>query len=134
VIANCQLARDVLCDCSEIDARIDELRREIDVIAGQSRKLISENAHIALSQDEFNKQIDGYQEQHRALTGQIAELEQQKRERQNRSLVIDNFINELASRPLVINEFDERLWMVAIERVTVGVDGGMVFGFRGEER
>ena len=62
---------------------------------------------------------------------QIAELEDVKRERQNRSLALDNFIRELASRPLVIDEFDERLWMVAVEKVTVGVDGGMLFGFKG---
>lgn len=46
--------------------------------------------------------------------------------------MIDRLIKEITSRPLVINEFDERLWMVAVERVTVGVDGGMVFGFIGE--
>jgi len=133
VIADCRLAQKVLSDCSEIDGKIKELYREINVVAGLSRKAIQENARVAQDQDEFNKLINGFQEQHRVMTEQIAVLENQKSERQNKRLVIDNFINELASRPLVIDEFDERLWMAAVERVTVGVDSKMVFGFRGSE-
>jgi len=131
VIANCQLARDVLSDCSEIDDKIDELRREIDVIAGQSRKMISENAHVALSQDEFNERNNEYLKRHRISLERISELEGVKRERMNRVTVIDGFIRELNTRPLVIDEFDERLWLAAVERVTVGVDGGIMFGWRG---
>ena len=122
VIANCRLAQKVLSDCSEIDAKLTDHHREIDRIAKLSRKAIQENARIALSQDEFNKQINGYQERHRLVLDQINELESQKRERVNKGVEIDRFINELASRPLVIDEFDERLWLAAVEQVTVGVD------------
>jgi len=48
----------------------------------------------------------------------------------NRVTVIDGFIRELRIRSLVIDEFDERLWMAAVEKVTIGADGRMVFGFR----
>ena len=130
VIADCQLAKDILCNCSEIDAKLDELRREIDVIASQSRKLISENAHIALSQDEFNERNNGYLEYHRVAMERISELEGVKHERMNRVAVIDGFIRELRTRPLVIDEFDEQLWVAAVEKVVVGADGKMVFEFK----
>lgn len=129
VIADCRLAQKVLCDHSDIDAKVGEFHHEIDVIAKQSRNAIRENARVAQDQDEFNERISEFQEQHRVMTEQVAELEDQKRERENRRIEIDRFIRELASRPLMIDEFDERLWLVAVERVTVGVDGGMVFGF-----
>jgi len=129
VIANCQIARDVLCDSSEIDTKLDELRHEIDVIAGLSRKAIVENAHKAQDQNVFNELTDGYQKRHRVLTEQVAELEVIKRDRLSRGLVIGGFIRELRTRPLVIDEFDERLWMAAVERVTVGVDGGILCQF-----
>ena len=131
VIADCRLVQKVLSDFSEFDAKIADLQKEIYTIAKQSRKAIQENAQVAQKQDEFNERINGYQERHRSITEQIADLEIQKREWQKRSLVLDNFIQELTSRPLVIDEFDERLWMVAVEKVTVGVDGGMLFGFKG---
>jgi hypothetical protein len=133
VIANCQMAKDVLSDCSKIESKLHELRCEINVISGLSRKLISENAHVALSQDEFNKRNSGYLERHRITMDRISELEGVKRERMNHVTVIDGFIRELQMRPLVIDEFDERLWLAAVEKVTIGVDGRMVFGFRGIE-
>lgn len=131
VIADCRIAQDVLSDSSEIDVKIAELHRKANEIAKQSRKAIQENARVAQEQDEFNERINGYQEQHRFLLDQINDLESQKHDQQNRSLVLDNFIKELASRPLVIDEFDVRLWMVAVDRVNVGVDGVMLFGFKG---
>jgi len=130
VIANCQLAKNVLCDCNEIYAKQEELRREIEVLADLSRKAINENAHVAQNQDEFIERTNGYLERHRFVNGRLAELEGVKRERINKRLVLDGFIKELRVRPLVIDEFDERLWMAAIDKVTVGVSGGMVFGFR----
>lgn len=133
VIANCRLAMGVLSDHTEIDVKIAELRREIDVIARQSRKAIHENASVAQNQKKFTQLHDKYMERHRIVMERIAELEDMKRERQNRRLELNRLIFELASRPLVIDAFDEQLWMVAIERVTVGVDGGMVFGFKGVE-
>ena len=131
VIADCQLAQDVLSDCSEIDTKIAELQKEIDVIAKQSRKAIQDNARTAQDQDEFNDLNKGYLERHRELTEQIAELEDAKRGRMNRVMVIDRFIRELKTRWLVIDEYDEQLWLAAVEKVTVGVDGEMLFGFRG---
>lgn len=130
VIADCRLAQGVLSDCSEIDDKIDELRREIDVVAKLSRKLISENANVALSQDEFNQRNNEYLKRHRIAMERISELEDVKRERMNRVTVIDGFIRELETRPLVIDEFDEQLWVAAVEKVTIGVNGEVVFRFR----
>lgn len=131
MISDCRLAMDVLSDCSEINAKLMELHRKTDELAELSRKAIQENARVAHDQDEFNECIKGYQARHRVLMEQINELEGQKHERQNRRLELKRLIFELASWPLVIDAFDERLWMVAVERVTVGVDGGMVFWFWG---
>lgn len=133
VIANCRLAQKVLCDSAEIDVKLAELHHEIDVIAKLFRKAIQENARVAGDQVDFTERINRYHEQHRSVIAQISELENVKREQKNKELVLEGFIKELASRSLFIDEFDERLWMVAVERITVGIDGGMVFGFKGSK-
>lgn len=69
-------------------------------------------------------------ERHRVLLERITDLDDVKRERLSRGFVIDGFIRELKKRSLVLDEFDERLWMAAVEKVTVRVDGGMVFCFK----
>lgn len=104
VIANCQLVKNVLCNSTEIDAKLDELRREINVIVGLSRKMISENAHMAQNQYEFNERNNEYFERHRIALERISELEDVKRERMSKVLVSDNiltlnFDNELYIPP-----------------------------------
>ena len=53
LIANCR-AQEALCDCTNIDAQINELHREIEVVAEFSRKAIYENAHTPINQDEWH--------------------------------------------------------------------------------
>jgi len=49
LIDNCRLAQEVLCDCTGIDAELENLHREIEVITELSRKAISENAHNGMT-------------------------------------------------------------------------------------
>ncbi|GHV13217.1 hypothetical protein FACS1894219_07680 [Clostridia bacterium] len=44
--------------------------------------------------------------------------------------MLDGFIREIESRPLAVEEFDERLWAAVIDRVTVATDGTMTFLFK----
>jgi len=48
-----------------------------------------------------------------------------------KSRIIESFIHDIEMRPLILTEFDEKLWLAVVDRVTVGKDGGMVFRFRG---
>ncbi len=52
------------------------------------------------------------------------------RERQAKNLAIETFLRQLLSRPLAIDEFDERLWVVAVDTVMVIRDGGLMFRFK----
>jgi site-specific DNA recombinase len=130
LLANCRLAQSVLCDCTEIDAELEELRREIEVVSELTRKSIYENARFAVNQDEFNERHQGYMERHRIATEQVAELEDQRRNRQNKSLILDGFIREIEIRPLVIKEFDEKLWSLTVDKVMVHRDGRLEFTFK----
>jgi site-specific DNA recombinase len=130
VLSNCRLAQEVLCNCTEIDAELKELRREIDVVAELLRKAVYENARIAQNQDEFNERNNRYWERHRKATERFNQLEEMKRERQAKSLSLGTFIRELESSPSVVEEFDERLWAVAVDKVTVTKDGKLHFRFK----
>lgn len=130
LLANCRLAQEVLCDCSVIETELAELHREIEVVSELTRKTIYENARLAVNQDEFNERHKGYMERHRIATEQVAELEDQRRNRQKKSLILDGFIREIEIRPLVIEEFDEKLWVVVVEKVTVHRNGRLEFVFK----
>ena len=130
LLANCRLAQSYLCDCSEIDAELAELGQEIEVVTELSKKAIYENARVVVSQDEFNKRNNSYLERHRKVTERVTELERLRRERQGKLLMLDGFIRAMETRPLVLEKFDEKLWVVAIERVKVISDGGLRFIFK----
>jgi site-specific DNA recombinase len=130
LLANCRLAQEVLCDCSAIKTELAELHREIEVVSELTRKSIYENARFTINQDEFNERHKGYMERHRIATERIAELEDQRRNRQNKSLVLDGFIQEIETRPLVIDEFDEKLWLAVIDKVIIHDANDIHFTFR----
>ena len=121
---------ETLCDCSEIDAELDELMREIEVVTELFKKAIYENARVAVSQDEWSERNNSYLERHRKATDRVAELEKLKCERKNKYLMLETFIRGIESRPLVLEELDNKLWGVAVEKVKVMPDGRLVFSFK----
>jgi len=130
LIANCRLAQETLCDCSDIDAELNELHRELEVIAELSRKAIYENAHTAINQEEWHERNNGYLERHRKALERMTELEELKRERQSKSLMLNGFIQNLKSCQEALLEFDDRIWIAAIDKVVVQPDGKLVFRFK----
>jgi len=129
LLANCRLAQEVLYDCSAIETELAELYREIEFASELARRSIYENARSAVNQDEFNEQHRGYMERHRIATERVTELEDQRRNRQNKSLTLERFIREIETRPLVIEEFDESLWLAAIDKIIVH-SNDIQFAFR----
>jgi len=130
LIANCHLAQESICDYTDIDVELDALRREMEVVAELSRKAIYENAHTVINQEEWHERNNGYLERHRMASERVIELEEQKRERQRKSLMLDGFIQNLATCGKALETFDERIWMAAIDKVAVQSDGKLVFRFK----
>lgn len=130
LIANCRLAKKVLCDCANIDAVINELHQEIEVVAELSRKAIYENAHTPINQAEWRERNNGYLERHRKASEHVIELEGLKRERQSKSIILESFIKNINSHNEVLKDFDDRLWMAAIDKVIVHQEGILSFNFK----
>ncbi len=49
---------------------------------------------------------------------------------QRKVKIIEGFIRDIASRPLVLTEFDDKLWLTVIDTATVGRGGRVTFRFR----
>ena len=129
LISNCRLSQTVLCDYSDLASELDDLYRELEVVAELSRKAIYENAHIAINQSEWQERNNGYLERHQKATERIAELEDRKREKQSKNRMIESFIRNLESCD-ILKEFDECLWIAAIDKVVVNPDAGLTFHFK----
>lgn len=130
LIEDCRLAQTVLCNTSAVDAELADLHREIEVVTELSRQAIYENARTAVNQSEWSERNNGYLERHRRATERINDLETQKRAMLGKFKVLEGFIRNIESRPLAVSEFDEKLWLTVVDRVTVDKYGDMTFIFR----
>lgn len=127
MLTNCRLAQSYLCDCSKIDAELEKLRQEIEAVTELSTKAIYENARVVVSQDEWSERNNSYLARHRKATERVVEIEGLKRVRQSKFVMIGGFIKGIETRALVLEEFEEKLWTVAVEKVTVTTRGKLVF-------
>lgn len=130
LIEDCRLVQSVLCNTSAIDAELVDLLSEIEVVTELSRKAILENARTAVNQTEWSERNNAYLERHHKASERVDELEAAKRERLGKAKTIEVFIKDVESRPLVITEFDEKLWLALIDTATVAQDSTITFRFR----
>ncbi|MDL2317805.1 hypothetical protein LJC74_01750 [Eubacteriales bacterium OttesenSCG-928-A19] len=128
LLANCRLAQETLCDCTAIDKKLAKLRDKEDALGELAREVIQENAR-GDGDGDITAQNRAMARLRKAKEKVIA-VEAQRAERQGKAVLIQAFIREIEGRELEMEKFDEQLWMVAVERVTVQTDGQMVFCFK----
>ena len=129
VIADCELMRRTLTDLGDIDAEISRLGEECEIVAELVRSLVKENSSTTQSQEEYLKKYANLNKRYEDL---VCELEKQKEERtsrqqQDKAMLL--FIRALKKNPLVLEEWDDTIWTVMVEKGIVGRDGGIRFVF-----
>ena len=130
ILSDCRMMYDALTDTTAIDAEMDELLSEAEVITELMRKCIEENASAAQSQEEFTAKYNGYEQRYEAVRKKVEKLQVQKEERRVQADSISAFMFELHELDEPVTVFDEKLWLSVIDIVTVRHDGTLVFRFR----
>lgn len=112
----------------------DELarqREEHEVVEGLLCRLIAENAHKAMDQEEYTRRETALQARYEAAQREITSLEKQCNEQKVRREQLSAFLDRIEKRRDFLMEFDEHLWRMSVESVTVYNRERMVFKFRG---
>lgn len=130
LLEDCRLMQTALTDCSAIDAELDGLLQEIEVVTELTQRCIQENAQSAQSQEEYTERYNGYVARYEKAKARADALQEQKKQRQAKADAIGGFMFELSERGDAINEFDERLWLAVVEKATAYHDGRLVFRFQ----
>lgn len=119
-----------LSDTTFIDADIRELEQELADTADLIRLCVSGNASNALTEAE-------YRETHARLCGKyeqaelhLRELSQQRKQMQEQEIAIGGLLFEIKELTALPIEFNEKLWNIAVDHVTVYADEHVVFHFR----
>lgn len=130
LIEDCRIIQKTLTDTAEIDFELKRLSAEVNVVTELTRKGIEENSTVTQNQQDYTAVYDEYVKRYENLKSKIASLQKTKTERQLKFNAIGAFmfeVMELSQPPI---EFDEKLWVASVEKMTVFHDGRCVFKFK----
>ena len=130
VIRACEVMRAVVSDFTELDAEIDSLNEEIQVVAGLVSQCIKENATSQQSQEEYNKKYNRLVKRYEKAVDRLKRATAEKESRTDRDRDIRIFIAEIEKQPLVLETWDERLWISLLDSATVHADSRITFRFK----
>lgn len=130
LLEDCRIMQSHLTDCSAIDAELDGLLREIEVVTELTKRCIQENAQSAQSQEEYAERYNGFVARYETARDKVAVLQQQKEARLAQADAIGGFMFALSEQGCELTEFDEGLWLAVTEKATVYKNGRLVFTFQ----
>ena len=130
ILENCRMMQNLLTDCTEIDEKQQLVLQEMEVVSELTRKYIMENSRTIQNQDEYNAHYNALVERYEKLQKKSFSLQKQKEERLAKRDLIGGFILELSKCKELLIGFDEKLWVAAVDKVTVFQNGGLVFTFK----
>ena len=130
IIEDCKLMKKVLTDTSQIDSQLADLEQEADVVAELTKKCIAENAVALQSQEEYASKYNALVARYETVKTKIEALEEQRSAMAAKARAIDAYIKRLRDQNGDLTEFDERLWVETVEKVTIYHDARWVFRFQ----
>ncbi len=118
IIANLRESIKIVSDISALELQRDKHRTEMEILADMVAKLVQENARIAQDQTEYNKRYSSLMKRYEAEKSVFDAIEEQIADAHRRVQAIERFIKNVQDLG-VLTEFDEELWGLLVESVTV---------------
>ena len=128
ILEDCRVIQSALTDCTKIDKALTAAKEKIEVLGELTTKCIQDTSTLSKDQDAYIKKYNSLVERYQAENAKIEKLEQEKERRINQAKDISGFMFKI-SEFNVINEFDNRLWLMTIDSVTAHQDGHLTYKF-----
>jgi site-specific DNA recombinase len=130
IIANFELIKDRVFDTTDLEKELAELQSEIEVVAGIIQQAISENAHFALDQEEYQERYNGLVDRFDLAKARHAAITEKITDKQTRFGTMNDFLNALRKQEDLITEFDAELWCSLVDFGTVYDKDDVRFTFK----
>lgn len=92
--------------------------------------LIKENATTQQSQEEYNKKYNRLVKRYEKAVDQLNKATAERESRMQRDRDLRIFISSIKEQPLVLETWDEGLWLTLLETATVHADNRITFLFK----
>ncbi len=130
IIQACEEMRVLICDCTELDAEIDALNEEIQIVSELVSQCIKENASTQQSQEEYNKKYNRLVNRYEKASSRLKKVTADRNVRAQRNRELRIFIESIKQQPLIVEAWDETLWLSLLDTATVYADGSITFLFK----
>ena len=89
LLEDCAAMKELLTDTSVIDVELASLQSEQEVVIEMTRKIVAENASVAMQQSDYLEKYTALVDRYESLAEQITDLERKRLDRQSRAQEID---------------------------------------------
>ncbi len=130
LLDDCRLMQELASDCTELNKELKKLYAEMEMLAEYVKKLVNLNAMERLNQEEYSETYNEYVNRYDELSKKVESLEAEKKRREDKGILIGGMIFEITEYETPLLEFDEKLWMLVVEKVLIHRDGRLEFVFK----
>jgi len=130
LLRDCETMRTLVNDCTALDGEIDSLNEELQVVAELVSQCVRENAATEQPQDEYTKKYNRLVKRYEKAKARLHVVTEERDRRLQRDRELRVFIDSIENQPLVLDAWDEGLWIGLLETATVHSDKSIVFRFK----
>ncbi len=130
ILGNFELIKDTVFDTTDLEKEQTQLQGELEIIAEMIQQAISENAHSALNQEEYQERYNGLVDHFDLVKARHTTVTEEITDKQTRLSTINAFLHTLQKQDNLLTEFDEKLWCSLVDYATVYDKGDVWFTFK----
>ena len=125
-----QLVQAALCDCTELDTQQATLAEEMEIVGELIRQCIEENTIKVQNQEEYMERYERHTRRYEKMKKRYEAIEAERQRRKEQNDRISAFAAILAGQSEMPIEFNDDLWLAAVDHATVNADETVTFTFK----
>ena len=106
------------------------INEEIQIVSELVSQCIKENASTQQSQEEYNKKYNRLVNRYEKASSRLKKVTADRNVRAQRNRELRIFIESIKQQPLIVEAWDETLWLSLLDTATVYGDGRITFLFK----
>ena len=129
-LISCQQIVEMLSNTATLDRKIEAQYIYLNELAASMQQFIRENAMHPQGEDFYDKKLAEYNSQKAEAEKVLHDLQDKRAARLSRKELLEGLIRTLSNEGIVTDTFDGKLWLLLVEKATVGTDGKLTFTLR----
>ena len=130
LLEDCEMMRATLVDTTALDETIAALEEEIKVVAEMVNGCVKENITSPKSHEEYVSKYNRLVKRYDAAVEQHKTAEEERNSKLERERELRVFIAMIKEKPMLLEEWNDELWISLVESGTVHKDGSITFLFK----